>query len=303
MEYQTENVSFNSGENTLKGRLFKPENSNGKAFTIIGPVAFVKEQAPTLYAQSLASKGYTAIIFDPTYHGESEGDPRQFECGDQKAKDIMASVDYLESLQAIDTAQIFGMGICQGVNWMINAVNKDPRLKAVCLVAGHYLTPSVAELYNGGKDRLNMVLEKSRKAKDKFSETGEVEYIPIVGTAEQEALLAAPPVYDWYIPWENNANGKGGQWKNRITRMSLSEIWGGDIEPHLKKLGKPALVIHSNKAASGPVEPKRLFDVILAQDKELIWFEDQHQTQFYDDEILINRTVGHIDKWLTRTDH
>lgn len=295
--YQQQEISFKSGENTLQGILFTPAQSNGKAVTLVGPVGYVKEQAPLLYGRSLAAKGYTALIYDPTYHGESEGEPRRFESAEQKTNDIIASVDYLSGLDAVDQAEIYGLGICQGVNWMIKAANLDDRIKSTSLVAGHYLDPEVAEMYNGGKEHLEEVLEKAKQAKEKYASTGEVVYIPIVGSVEQDSLLAAPPVYDWYIPWENNANGLGGKWENRITRMSLLDIWGGDVEKDLRQTKKPTQLIHSDKAASGPNVPKRLFEVIPTPNKELIWFEDQFQTMFYDDKALIDRAVDHIDRW------
>lgn len=297
MSYQQQQITFKSGGNTLHGILFTPTQSNGKTVTLVGPVGYVKEQAPLLYGQSLAEKGYTALIYDPTYHGESEGEPRRFESAEQKTKDIIASVDYLSSLDNMEQSEIYGLGICQGVNWMIKAVNLDDRIKAMSLVAGHYLDPEVAELYNGGKDHLGEVLKNAKQAKEKYASTGEVDYVPIVGTVNQGALLAAPPVYDWYIPWENNVNGLGGKWENRITQMSLLDIWEGDVEKDLKKTKKPTLLIHSDKAASGPNVPKRLFEVIPTSNKKLVWFEDQFQTMFYDDKTLIDRAVYHIDKW------
>ena len=299
-KYTSEKVTFKSGKHLLTGVLFVPQTSQtlNKAITIIGPVGYVKEQAPLLYAKGLAARGYTTLIYDPTYHGESEGQPRRFESGEQKTKDIIASVDYLTGLGHVDKAEIYGLGICQGVNWMIKATNEDARIKATSLVAGHYLDPEVAERYNNGKAQLARTLEQAKKAKQQFMSTGEVEYIPIVGTAQENALLTAPPVYDWYIPWENNTNGKGGQWENRITQMSILDIWGGDVEKDLKELNKPTLVIHSDKAASGPDVPKRLFNSIPAKDKQLVWFEDQFQTMFYDDSAVINRAASHIDNWI-----
>jgi len=297
MSYQQQKITFKSGENNLQGVLFTPLLSNGKTVTLIGPVGYVKEQAPLLYAQSLAARGYTALIYDPTSHGESEGEPRRFESAEQKTRDIIASVDYLSSLDNVDQSKIYGLAICQGVNWMIKAVNRDERIKAMSLVAGHYLDPEVAEMYNGGKEHLSEVIQKAKQAKEKYLSTGKADYIPIVGSIEQDALLASPHVYDWYIPWANNANGLGGKWENRITQMSLLDIWKGDVEKDLQKTKKPTLLIHSDKAASGPNVPKRLFEVIPTSNKELVWFEDQFQTMFYDDKDLIERAVDHIDRW------
>ncbi len=296
-----ENVTFDSGGNVLSGFLVKPkEGEFHKAVTIIGPVASVKEQAPIEYALRLAAEGFIALVFDPTYHGASEGIPRRYESGVQKTKDIMASIDFLESLATVDKDNIYGVGVCQGVNWMISAANKDDRIKSVSLVAGHYLTPEVAEMYTGGKLELAQRLVNAQLAKDKFDSTGEVEYIPIVSLDNPDALLRPKPIYDWYIPWESNKEGRQGKWENRITRMSELDIWGGNAQEKLEKLTKPTLMIHSDKAASGPVIPKNLFNLIPAGDKELVWFEDQFQTEFYEDDATISRTVSHIGQWFNK---
>ncbi len=301
--YSVEKISFKSGKNTLRGFLFTPREGRKKykAVTLIGPVAFVKEQAPFEYAKTLASKGYKALIFDPTYHGESDGLPRRLESGNQKIKDISASIDYLESLDDVDGGNIFGVGICQGVNWMIKAANQDDRIKSVSLVAGHYLVPEVAEKYTGGKKALAARLSKAQEAKAKFEATGEADYIPIVSTDNPSALLLPRPIHDWYIPWASNEAGRKGLWQNRITRMSELEIWGTDIAEDLARLKKPVLLIHSDRAASGPVVPKQLFDVIPASKKKLVWFEDQFQMLFYDNSTTIERAVSHIDKWFENT--
>ena len=295
--FEVKTVAFKSGEHTLSGMLFTPEKPNNKSVTIVGPVGFVKEQAPSFYAQELAAKGYTALVFDPTYHGASEGMPRRYESGDQKTKDIIASIDYLSQKSNMNADEIYGVGICQGINWMTRASVQDKRIKSVSLIAGHYLHPDVAVKYNGGEEKLQQALAKAKVAKEKFEQNGEVEYIPIVGTSEEEALLQFKPIYDWYIPWATNTDGRGGQWENRITRMSILDIWGGNTETDLKKLNKPTLVIHSNKAASGPVVTKALFSSIGTDEKKLVWFEDQFQTKFYDDLPTIKRAVNQIDQW------
>ncbi len=293
--FTVKHVNFNSGENTLAGKLYLPENPNGKTVTVMGPVGFVKEQAPTLYARSLVHKGYRVLIFDPTYHGDSEGEPRRFESGEAKTNDIIASLDFLTRQTAFDSSEFYGVAICQGINWMARAANADARLKKVALIAGHYLHPDVAKKYNGGEERLQRLLDKANASTRKFLASGEVDYIPIVGSTDQDALLSAPPVYDWYIPWQNNANGKGGKWENKITRMSVAEIWGGNSEYDLEQLTTPVLMIHSDRAASGPDIPRHLFNVIPGKQKQLIWYEDQFQTQFYDNEALATRVVGDVD--------
>ena len=297
--YIQEKVTFISQGDTIVGNLYKPATQNDKpssVVVILGPVAFVKEQAPTEYAKRLAQKGYTALVFDPRYHGESAGEPRRFESGDAKTEDLIAAVDFVQTLNESEPTPVNLLGICQGINWVSRVAADDPRVNSVGLVAGHYLNNKVAEAYLGGKEGVKARLESARLAKEKFEQTGEVEYIPIVSLTDKNALLTFKPIYDWYIPWANNSgeSSKEGQWENRITRMSELDIWGVDIAKDLSRITIPLVMIHSNKAASGPLVPKELFEIIPSKKKDLIWFEEQFQTKFYDDPETINRVVNHL---------
>lgn len=291
---QSEAISFKSGNNTLKGVIFTPNEKKEKypAITIIGPVGYVKEQAPLNYAKELVKEGYKVVIFDATYHGESEGKPRRFESGKQKTKDIQASITYLETLKDVEKSSIYGVGVCQGANWMTKALNEDKRLKSIAVIAGHYLVPKVSQLYTGGKEKLSNRLEKAKKAKMMFETTGEVEYIPVVSLENKDALLLHKSIHDWYMPWVNKST-----WENKITRMSELGIWGIDMRPEMKSVSKPILMVHSNKAASGKNVPKELFKSIQSKDKKLVWFENQVQFDFYEDEKTIKRVTKEINNW------
>mgnify|MGYP000397010410 FL=1 len=63
---------------TLAADLYKPKNAFGKypAIAVSGPFGAVKEQCSGLYAQTMAEKGYLTIAFDPSFTGESGGNPR-----------------------------------------------------------------------------------------------------------------------------------------------------------------------------------------------------------------------------------
>lgn len=286
-------IKIPSNDETLAGVLFTPAMPNHKAIVFLGPVAFVKEQAPTTYGMLLSKLGYTSLIFDPRYHGASTGTPRRHEDGQAKHDDICAAVDFLASEGYQD---LYLVGICQGVNWVVEASISDGRIKGTALVAGHYLTREISEKYTGGADKLQERLERAKQAQWHYEATGEVDYIPITGSPE--ALLTAPPVHTWYSAWDHGENPafayKGG-WENRITRMSEVGIWGYEIQNALPRLQTPLLMIHSQKAATGPEMPQKLFSLVASETKRFIWFEDQIQFQFYDDLQVIDRAVSEID--------
>lgn len=92
-----ERVMFTSGGQTLAGRLFPAAFGSGPApaVAVIGPETYVKEQSPLQYAWRMARNGYTALIFDARYWGESGGQPRCAEDPEAKVEDLRAAVAFL----------------------------------------------------------------------------------------------------------------------------------------------------------------------------------------------------------------
>ncbi|MEP7198098.1 MAG: alpha/beta hydrolase [Saprospiraceae bacterium] len=303
MSYTTEKVIFKSEGTEIKGILFIPENQTKPlpAFTVLGPVAFVKEQSPMQYATRLVKEGFVVLIYDPRFHGESAGEPRRFESGKAKVEDISASINYLETRKEVDKNNINILGICQGANWAIKASNKDSRIKTLSIVAGHYLTPETADMYNGGVEQTNLRIEKAKISKAKFEKSGEVNYIKIVKEKDEDvALLIAKPIAEWYLPWANHQPyfSFRGLWENRITQMSELELWTTNIADDMKNLKLPTLVVHADKAATGSEIPRKLFVLIPAKNKKLVWLGSQIQFQFYEESLTIDKTISEIIKFL-----
>lgn len=72
-------VTFRTRYGTvLAGDLYVPRDARGKlaALAVSGPFGAVKEQASGLYAQTMAERGFLTLAFDPSYTGESSGEPR-----------------------------------------------------------------------------------------------------------------------------------------------------------------------------------------------------------------------------------
>ena len=293
--YTVETVQFESTGETLVGRLLKPSGTpRGPAIAVLGPVAFVKEQSPIQYATRLVRNGFKVLVFDPRYHGESGGNPRRFESGTAKTEDLGAAVSYLATRPDVNPEQIFVLGICQGVNWVMEAAARDPRIRAIGLVAGHYLTPETASLYLGGKEMVRKRIAGAHRARAKFQSTGQVDYIPIIDA--ENALLKAKLIAEWYAPWESSAPWFEfrGDWQNRITQMSEADIWGWDISKTAGKITTPTVMVHADHAASGSKIPRTVFAKLKTSDKQLVWLENANQLQFYEDPLTIDRAADEI---------
>lgn len=114
---------------TLAADLYVPRDVKGKlsAIAVSGPFGAVKEQASGLYAQTLAERGFLVLAFDPSYTGESGGEPRYVASPDINTEDFCAAVDYLATRDEVDENRIGILGIC---GFALNAAAIDTRIKA-----------------------------------------------------------------------------------------------------------------------------------------------------------------------------
>ena len=117
---------------TLAADLYTPKEAEGKlaAIAVSGPFGAVKEQSSGLYAMRMAERGFVTLAFDPSYTGESSGEPRRTASPDINTEDFMAAVDYLSKLDNVDPERIGIIGICGWGGIALNVAAADPRIKA-----------------------------------------------------------------------------------------------------------------------------------------------------------------------------
>ena len=117
---------------TLSADLYTPKDVKGKlaAIAVSGPFGAVKEQSSGLYAMKMAEQGFVALAFDPSYTGESSGEPRRTASPDINTEDFMAAIDFLSQLDNVDPERIGIIGICGWGGIALNAAAADPRIKA-----------------------------------------------------------------------------------------------------------------------------------------------------------------------------
>lgn len=117
---------------TLAADLYKPKQAEGRlaAIAVCGPFGAVKEQSSGLYALILAERGFLTIAFDPSFTGESGGEPRNVASPDINTEDFCAAVDYLCSREDVDPERIGIIGICGWGGFALNAAAIDTRIKA-----------------------------------------------------------------------------------------------------------------------------------------------------------------------------
>lgn len=134
---------------TLVADLYVPINITGKhaALAVSGPFGAVKEQSSGLYAQTMAERGFITLAFDPSYTGESSGEPRNVASPDINTEDFSASVDFLGSLPNVDRERIGVIGICGYSGMALTAATSDPRIKAVATASMYDMSRSMSRSY------------------------------------------------------------------------------------------------------------------------------------------------------------
>lgn len=185
---------------TLAGDLYEPKEAGSKraAIAVCGPFGAVKEQASGLYAQSLAEHGFVILAFDPSFTGESEGEPRRTASPDINTEDFMAAVDFLSALPGVDAQRIGIIGICGWGGIALNAAALDVRVKATVASTMYDMTRVSGNGYFDAEDKeetrhqARMALAAQRMSDKEARAGGVVDPLP------EEAPQFVKDYHDYY---------------------------------------------------------------------------------------------------------
>jgi len=149
----------------LAADMYTPKNAKGKlaAIAVSGPFGACKEQSSGLYAQHMAERGFVTLAFDPSFTGESGGEPRFMASPDINTEDFLAAVDFLSVQDNVDAERIGVIGICGFGGMAVNAAALDPRIKATVASTMYDMTKVTIEGYFNSENTPEQRMEK-RKA-------------------------------------------------------------------------------------------------------------------------------------------
>ncbi len=291
----------------LIGDLYFPKNfKEDKKYigiAISGPYGAVKEQASGLYAQEFASRGFIALAFDPSFTGESDGEPRAVSSPDINAEDFMASVDFLSNYKNVDSEKIAVIGICGFGGYAIYASISDPRIK-VTIASTMYDMPRV--LANGYDD---IMTEEARyKKKEELSKQRTKDFLNDDYETEPGLpgfLRGDEPefVKDYYMYYKlkrgyhkRSINSNGGWTKaNPINVMSAS------LFNNARDIKNAVLLVHGEKAHSRYFS-EYVFGKLRGENKELFIVKDASHVDLYDNmkKIPFDKIEKFIKKYMNR---
>ena len=178
----------------------KVKDAEGKlpAIAVSGPFGATKEQSSGLYAMRMAERGFVTLAFDPSYTGESSGEPRRTASPDINTEDFMAAVDYLSQLEIVDAEKIGIIGICGWGGIALNAAAADTRIKATVASTMYDMTRVSGNGYYDSEDKeesrhaAREALAKQRLADPKAMAGGVIDPLP------DDAPQFVKDYYDYY---------------------------------------------------------------------------------------------------------
>ena len=181
----------------LAADMYTPKDVKGKlaAIAVSGPFGAVKEQSSGLYAMKMAERGFVTLAFDPSYTGESSGEPRRTASPDINTEDFMAAVDFLSKQENVDAEKIGIIGICGWGGIALNAAAADTRIKATVASTMYYMTRVSGNDYNDAFD----VEEARHTAREKLSKQRLDDPMAMAGGVLDTVPPQAPRfVHDYY---------------------------------------------------------------------------------------------------------
>ncbi|HEX8614658.1 MAG TPA: alpha/beta hydrolase [Telluria sp.] len=269
---------------TLAADLYQPKNASGRlaALVVGGPFGAVKEQSSGLYAQTMAERGFVTLAFDPSYTGESGGEPRNLASPEINTEDFSAAVDHLGSLPFVDRGRIGIIGICGWGGMALSAVAVDKRVKAVAVSTMYDMTRVMSKGYNDSVtlEQRTQTLEQLSRQRWQDAEKGSPAYGPAMNELKGGEAQFLVDYHDYYKTprgFHPRAVNSNGSWTvtTPLSFMNLPILtYIAEISP------RPVLFIHGEKAHS------RYFSetayAAAANPKELMIIPGANHTDLYD---------------------
>ncbi len=270
----------------LTGDLYLPKNKSKEklpAIAVSGPFGAVKEQVSGRYAQAMAERGFIALAFDPSFTGESKGNPRDVASPDINTEDFSAAVDYLSNLDEADPDKIGIMGICGFAGFGLNAAAIDTRIKGTVTVTMYDMTRVSAKGYFDSMDEnqryeLKEQLNKQRTEDFKSGTYKKSPGLPDKLTGDEPQFVKDyVGYYKTKRGFHPRSIGSNGGW-NATSALSLINM---PILAYSSEIRNAVLMIHGEKAHSRYFS-EDAFKKLKGKNKELYIVEGANHVDLYD---------------------
>ena len=245
---------------TLAADLYEPKAPLGEkmdgakakgfpAIAVSGPFGAVKEQSSGLYAMRMAERGFVALAFDPSYTGESSGEPRRTASPDINTEDFMAAVDFLSKHDNVDANRIGIIGICGWGGIALNAAAADTRIKATVASTMYDMTRVSGNGYFDSEDK-----EESRHAaREAMARQRLADPMAMAGGVVNPLPADAPQFvkdyYDYYIT-PRGYHKRSGNSNDGWRVVGTQAFANSRFLYYINEIRSAVLVMHGEKAHS-----------------------------------------------------
>lgn len=271
---------------TLAADLYIPKGATGRlpAIAVCGPFGAVKEQSSGLYAQTMAESGFLTLAFDPSFTGESGGQPRYVASPDINTEDFCAAVDFLSVQDNVDPERIGIIGICGWGGMAINAAAMDTRIKATVASTMYDMTRVNANGYFDSENTAEARYEKKKAMNAQRTEDYRNGSYALAGGVVDPLPEDAPQfVKDYYAYYKTprgyhprSLNSNGG-W-NITSSLSFMNM---PLLQYSQEIRSAVLLVHGEKAHSCYFS-RDAFQKLTGDNKELLIIPGASHVDLYD---------------------
>ena len=276
---------------TLAADLYVPKNASGKlaAIAVSGPFGAVKEQASGFYAQTMAERGFLTLAFDPSFTGESGGEPRYMASPDINTEDFQAAVDYLSCRDDVDPERIGIIGICGWGGMALNAAALDTRVKATVASTMYDMTRVNAKGYFDAEDSAEARHEKrlalNAQRTEDYKNGSYVRAGGVVDPLPEDAPFFVKDYHDYYKT-DRGYHARSLNSNDGWAVTGCISFLNQPILTYTNEIRSAVLIMHGEKAHSCYFSKDAYAQMMdgnpVPENKELLIIPDAVHTDLYD---------------------
>lgn len=296
---------------TLAADMYIPKDKDGKlpAIAVSGPFGAVKEQSSGLYAQTIAERGFLTIAFDPSFTGESGGEPRYMNSPDINVEDFQAAVDFLSVQDYVDPEKIGILGICGWGGMALQTACVDTRIKATVTSTMYDMSRVAGNGYFDSEDdeesRHNMRVMVNKQRTEDFRNGEYVRQGGVVDPLPEDAPFFVKDYHSYYKT-ERGYHARSLNSNEGWNATAGTSLMNTRLFTYSKEIRSAVLMIHGEKAHSCYFSKDAYSDMIkdskYADNKELYIIPEAVHTDLYDggdkDYIPFDKMQSFFEKYL-----
>lgn len=270
----------------LAADVYVPKGASGRlpAIAVCGPFGAVKEQASGLYAQAMAERGFLTLAFDPSFTGESGGEPRYVASPDINTEDFQAAVDYLSVREDVEPERIGIIGICGWGGLALNAAAADTRIKATVASTMYDMSRVTALGYFDAEDSEQARREKREALSAQRTEDFRLGVYARAGGVVDPLPEDAPDFVRDYHAYYKTPRGYHARSLNSNDGWNMTSsisFLNTPLMQHIGEISSAVLLIHG-EAAHSCYFSRDAFKRLRGENKELLLIPGAVHTDLYD---------------------